>query len=152
MVDWSKQRYWEDVKEGEQVPGVLINITEERMVIAAAGNRDFNPHQFVEAIAHQHGAPHIFANNVFIQSMWERCIREYIGMGGWVKKVGPFRIRTFNMAGDAVTTKGTVKRKWQENGQNLVELEVWSEKQNGTVCVGPGPVLVTLPTRAQAPR
>jgi hypothetical protein len=43
-------------------------------------------------------------------------------------------------------TKGKVARKWKDNGQNFVELEIVSENDRG-VSVGPGPVLVTLPSR-----
>lgn len=52
----------------------------------------------------------------------------------------------FNQAGVTVTTKGTVKQKYQENGENLIELEVWSENDRG-VSVGPGPVVVAVSLR-----
>ena len=146
MADWSKQIYFEDVNEGDEVPAVSFNMTVQRLVIEAGGNRDFNPIHHNTRIAQAQGAPEMYANNVFVQSMWERCVREYIGLDGMVKKVGPFRMRVFNTVGEHVTTKGTVKRKYQENGQNLVELEIWSEHSKG-ISVGPGPVLVTLPSK-----
>jgi hypothetical protein len=46
-----------------------------------------------------------------------------------------------------VVTKGTVKRKWVENGEHLVELEIVSEHSRG-ISVGPGPVVVSLPSRS----
>jgi hypothetical protein len=78
--------------------------------------------------------------------MWERTVREYIGLGGRLKKTGPFRMKIFNTVGETVVTKGSVKRKWQEGGENLVELEIWCEHSRG-VSVGPGPVVVSLPSR-----
>ena len=147
MADWSNQRYFEDVQEGDTVPSVTYNMTVQRLVIEAGGNRDFNPIHHNTRIAQGQGAPEMYANNVFVQSMWERCVRDYIGLDGRVKKVGPFRMRVFNTVGESVVTQGTVKRKWQESGENLVELEIWSEHSKG-VSVGPGPVLVTLPSRA----
>jgi hypothetical protein len=89
----------------------------------------------------------MYANNVFIQGMWERTVREYIGLGGRFKKTGPFRMRIFNNVGETVVTKGTVKRKWVENGEHLVELEIVSEHSRG-ISVGPGPVVVSLPSRS----
>ena len=88
----------------------------------------------------------MYANNVFCQAMWERTVREWMGLDGRIKKVGPFRMRVFNTVGEAVKTSGEVKRKWQEGGKNLVELEVKSEHSKG-VSVGPGPVIVSLPAR-----
>lgn len=148
MADWSKQRYFEDVKEGDEVPPVSVNLTVQRLVIEAGGNRDFAPIHHNTRIAQSQGAPEMYANNVFIQGMWNRTVQEFVGLGGRIKKVGPFRMRVFNTVGMSVVTKGTVKRKWRENGENLVELEVWCENPRG-VSVGPGPVVVTLPSRGQ---
>jgi hypothetical protein len=112
----------------------------------AGANRDFQPIHHNTEISQAQGAPEMYANNVFIQGMWERTVREFIGLDGRIRKIGPFRMRIFNTVGMAVGTKGTVKRKWRENGENLVELEIWSENPQGT-SVGPGPVVVTLPSR-----
>ena len=146
MADWTTQHYFEDVKEGDDVPSVNFDLTVQRLVIEAGANRDFNPIHHNSRIAVNQGAPEMYANNVFIQGMWNRTVEEFIGLGGRIKKVGPFRMRIFNTVGSTVVTKGTVKRKWQEKGENLVELEIWCENPRG-VSVGPGPVLVSLPSR-----
>jgi hypothetical protein len=88
----------------------------------------------------------MFCNNFFLQGMWERTVREYIGLRGVIRKIGPFRMRIFNPAGDTVVVKGSVLRKFQQDGQNLVELKIWSENSRG-ISVGPGSVLVMLPSR-----
>lgn len=149
-TDWSKQRYYEDVEVGDEVPPVTIHLTVQRLVIEAGANRAFPPIHHNTEVAQALGAPEMFANNGFIQAMWERTYREFIGLDGVVKKVGPFRIQTFNTAGDSVVTPGVVKRKWQENGENLVELEMWCENSKG-ISVGPGPVLVALPSKPRQP-
>ena len=116
-------------------------------MVAAGGNRAFGGIHHNTEVAQATGAPEMYAGNGFIQAMWERVYREFIGLDGMVKKVGPYRIRTFNIVGESVVTPGSVKRKWQENGENLVELEMWTENANG-VTVGPGPVVVTLPSKS----
>lgn len=146
VIDWSQQRYFEDVHEGDEVPPVIFNMTVYRLVVEAGGNRDFEPIHHNTPYSQASGAPDMYANNVFIQGMWERTVREYIGVGGRLKKTGPFRMKIFNTIGETVVTKGTVKRKWQEQGEHYVELEIWSEHSKG-VSVGPGPVVVTLPSR-----
>lgn len=147
--DWREQLYWEDVREGDEVPPVPFIISVQRLVIEAGANRDFNPIHHDTVLTQRTGVQEMYANNGFIQGMWERCIREYIGIHGKIKKVGPYRIRNFNEAGMTATTLGRVVRKYQEDGKNLVELEVWTENdRNGrTVSVGPGPVIVELPSR-----
>lgn len=146
MVDWSKQRYWEDVTEGDELDPIEFPLTVHRLVVEAGANRDFAQiHHNTEATL-KTGAPEMYANNVFIQGWWERTTREFIGLDGRIKKVGPFRMKIFNVVGETSTMKGKVVRKWQEGGDNLVELELWTESPKG-VSVGPGPVTVTLPSR-----
>ena len=137
MADWSKQIYWDDVKEGDEVAPVEFNVTLQRLIITAGGNRDFNQVHHNDRIALAQGAPEAYANNGFVQGMWERTVREYMGLGGRVKRVGPFRMRIFNTIGSHVVTKGTVKRKWQEDGENLVDLDLKNENSRvGTTVVG----------------
>lgn len=144
--DWSTQLFFEDVKEGDDVPKVAFPITIQRLVMEAGANRDFNGLHHNREIARSNGAPDMFCNNFFLQGMWERTVREYIGLRGIIRKIGPFRMRIFNPVGDTVVVKGNVLRKLQQDGQNLVELKMWSENSRGT-SVGPGPVLVMLPSR-----
>ncbi len=145
-IDWDFQRYFEDINEGDVVPPVVTNVTVQRLVIEAGANRDFTPIHHNTEIAQGQGAPEMYANNVFIQGMWERVVREYIGLAGTIRKVGPFRMRIFNPVGENVVTRGTVARKWQAEGQNFLELQVQSEHSGG-VSVGPGPVVVTIPSK-----
>ena len=146
-VDWSSQRYYEDATVGDEVPAVTMHMTVQRLVIEAGANRDFSPHHHNTELCQSENIPEMFMNNGFVQAMWERTYQEYIGLGGRVKKVGPFRMRVFNTVTDSIVTTGVVKRKWQADGENLVELEMWSENSKG-VSVGPGPVLVALPSKS----
>ncbi len=143
-VDWSKQRTYDDVKVGDAITPVTIHMSVQRLVYAAGANRDHNPIHHNDELAQAQRAPAMFANNGFIQMMWERAYREFFGVDGVITKVGPFRMRIFNIVGDPVVVRGTVKRKWQDKGKNYVELEMWSENSKG-ISVGPGPVVGTLP-------
>ncbi len=145
-ADWDRQRTFDEINEGDAVPPVVTNITVQRLVIEAGANRDFTPIHHNTEIAQGQGAPEMYANNVFIQGMWERTVREFIGLAGTIRKVGPFRMRIFNPVGEQVVTQGTVVRKWQADGENFVELEIRSEHSGG-VSVGPGPVVVTVPSK-----
>jgi hypothetical protein len=145
-VDWSLQRYVEEVAVGDEIPPLAIHLTIARLVVEAGGNLDFSRVHHNAAVAHAAGAPDMYANNVFIQGWWERAVREYIGLAGRVRRVGPLRMRVFNTVGETVVTRGVVRRVWEEDGEHLVELEMRSEISRG-VSVGPGPVVVSLPSR-----
>lgn len=145
-MDWSTQRYWEDVSEGDEVPPIDFPLSVYRLVVEAGANRDFNSIHHNTEYARKTGAPEMYANTIFLQGMWERTVREFIGLGGVMKSLKGFRMKIFNTAGDTVITKGVVKRKWQEEGEGFAELLVWSENSKG-ISVGPGMVVVSLPQR-----
>lgn len=138
------QRAWEDVKEGDALPTLQFPLTVYRLVMAAGANRDFNAIHHNSEYAKASGAPEMYANNLFLQGMWERAVREYIGMGGVIRKLSGFRMKVFNTVGDTVVVKGQVLRKWLENGVGHVEFEIRSENAQG-VSVGPGRIVATLP-------
>jgi acyl dehydratase len=145
-VDWSRQRYWEDVTEGQALPPVRYPLSVYRLVMAAGSNRDFNSIHHNGDWAQATGAPDMYANVVFLHGMWERCVREFIGVAGQIRQVSGFRMGSFNTAGDVVTVRGTVSRAWTEAGEGLAELRLESRNSRG-VSVGPGTVTATLPRR-----
>lgn len=140
------QRHWEDVVEGEVLAETAFPLTLHRLVVAAGANRDFNGIHHNSNVACASGAKEAYANNVFLQGMWERSVRGYIGNAGTIARWGPFAMSSFNYVGDSVVTRGLVRRKWQEGGRHWVELEMRCENGRG-ISVAPGPVVVTLPTR-----
>jgi hypothetical protein len=88
----------------------------------------------------------MYANTLFLLGMWERTVREYIGLDGRIRRIAGARMRSFNTVGDEVTVRGRVAAKRLDEEVGVVELEVWTENRNG-ISVGPGTVTVTLPLR-----
>ncbi|TWI53981.1 acyl dehydratase [Halalkalibacter nanhaiisediminis] len=143
-----QRRYWEDVQIGDEIPSLHFPLSVARLVMAAGANRDFNSIHHNSEYAKQTGAPEMYANIIFLYGMWERTVRNFIGLSGTIKSVKEFRMKVFNTVGETVMTKGIVKKKWHENNESLVELEVWSEN-SGNITVGPGQVVITLPKKNQ---
>ena len=146
-MDWSAQRYWDDVAEGDDVSPVEFPLTVYRLVVEAGANRDFNAIHHNSEIARTSGAPEMYANTGFLLGMWERAIREFAGLDGSVRRITGFRMRRFNIVGQTVVVRGRVAGKRREDGDAVVELELWSEV-DGEVTVGPGTVTVALPERS----
>ena len=138
------QRYWEDVQEGDALEPLAFPPTLYRLVVAAGANRDFNAIHHNSEYAKASGAPEIYANTLFLQGMWERAVREYIGLAGTIHTLSGFRMNSFNCVGDTVTVQGNVKRKWRDNDRHLLEITLWSSNSQG-VSVGPGAMVVGLP-------
>jgi acyl dehydratase len=147
-LDWSSQRCWEDVEEGQEVAAVAFPISVYRLVVEAGANRDFNSIHHNSEFARASGAPDMYANTGFLLGMWERTVREFIGLGGSIRRIAGFRMRRFNTVGQTVMVRGSVKSKRREGASALLELEIWSEV-DGAVTVGPGTVTVAIPVRGR---
>ncbi len=145
-VDWGEQRHWEEVHEGDELAPVSFPLSVYRLVVAAGANRDFNAIHHNSEYAKASGAPEMYANTTFLLGMWERAVREFVGCRGRIRAITGFRMTSFNVAGATVTVKGRVERVRLDGDTGLVDLQVWSENDDG-VSVGPGAVTVSLPRR-----
>lgn len=148
------QRYWDDVSEGEPIASIAFPLSLYRLIVEAGANRDFNSIHHNSEYARQTGAPEAYANTLFLQGMWERTVREFIGDAGTIRSLSGFRMRSFNLAGDAPVVEGRVSRLWLDPGHPAVgfaELTLQTRNRDN-VSVGPGTVVVTLPRSATSPR
>ena len=140
-----QQRYWDDVREGDELGGYSLELTATRIVLHVSGSQDWNPLHHDVAHARSAGHPNIFVNTGFTTACFGRLLSDYAGERGWVKKLS-MQMRRMNHPGDVLAMKGRVVRKYEEGGERLVDLEVWVE--NGRIGVtSPGTATVRLPAR-----
>jgi len=140
MAEWNNQIFFEDVLLDAELESVSIPLTLQRMVMEAGANRDLSSIHHDDKAAVATGAPGVYMNTFFIMGVIERLLRQWMGLEGQIKKIGPMRMKVFNCVGDTILFKGKVREKIEENG--LVVLDVWSETRNGesvsaeaTVCL-----------------
>ncbi len=74
-----------------------------------------------------------------------QLVTDWMGDDGALKKLSG-QIRHPNIIGDVSVLKGRVSRKYVQNGERLVGLEIWVENQSGLV-TAPGTAVVRLPAR-----
>jgi acyl dehydratase len=133
---------WEDVREGEALPGFSLELTPTRMVLQVSGTQDFYPIHHDRDFARSAGHADIFANTAFIRGCLCRVLTDWIGRDGFVKSLG-FQMRKPNLLGDTVAARGRVAKK---GADGRVDVEVWLETaQEGTTV--PGHATVILPRR-----
>ena len=143
----AEQMYFEDVKEGQELAPIKIAPDKQQLVKFAAGSGDFNPLHFDENFP-MLGAMGLKENIVhgrFKYAQVGRLVFQFAGYKGRVKKFG-VSYRGMDMLNKEITAKGVVTAKRQEGGENLVELDVWTENADGQKTT-PGTALVALPSR-----
>jgi acyl dehydratase len=139
----SAQRHWEDVEDGEELPGFSLALDMTRMVLQVSGTQDFYPVHHDPGFARDAGHEAIFLNTAFIRGCLCRVLTDWIGREGFVKKLG-FQMRRPNFLGETITACGRVTAK---GPGGVVDLEVWVETPAGGVTV-PGTATVILPRRS----
>jgi len=141
----STQVYWDDVVEGQELPGCSLPLDPLRVHLQSSGSQDFHRQHNDEEFALKQGTPHLFMNTGFTQAALARVVLEWMGDEGLLKKFR-MEMRKMHHPGDTLSVKAKVARKWEEDGEALVECEVWAENEREGVAT-PGKVVVALPKR-----
>ena len=138
-------RYWEDVAEGEELPPLskgTYTVTElflfsygvcgtRRSTRAALGDRIESLQRFdTDAVKSQRSMPGQFDYGPQRVCWLIQNATDWMGDDGILKKLVT-QVRHPNLVGDTNTIKGTVNRKYEENGEFLVDLDMAVENQSG---------------------
>jgi len=79
--------------------------------------------------AKANGARDIFVNTMFYQGLLGRYVTDWGGPESFPRKLG-FDMRATNCPGDTLTLRGKVTKKYQQDGQKLVDLDVRVDNQS----------------------
>ena len=139
------QVYFEDVQEGQEIPVLTEKCTSQRLVMWAAGSGDFYQIHYDKDFAQGTGLPDRITHGALKHALLGRFLHEWVGDRGRVKKVA-CQYRGMDIVNEDVICHGVVKRKYQEGGENLVELDIWTETPQGQKTT-PGTGVVALPLR-----
>jgi hypothetical protein len=101
---------------------------------------------FEDAIARLAGIPYAFQIGKFGEMLLTHVVTNWIGDDGFVKMID-FQIRRINIMGDMNRMKGNVTRKYADNGEHLVDLDIRAENQDGKLIIK-GTATVQLISRA----
>ena len=139
------QPYFEDIAEGQEIPKLSLPCDSQRLVQWAAGSGDYYQIHYDKDFAQATGLPERIVHGALKHALLGRLLHEWVGHAGHVRRVA-CSYRGMDMIDKDVICKGVIKAKRQENGENLVDLEVWTEDPDGNKTT-PGTATVELPAR-----
>jgi len=129
-----KKLYFEDVKEGDELPSFTVeNLTRTDFVKYAGSSGDFNPIHHDQTFAEVSGNPTVFAMGMMNAGILSRLVADYAGLENLRKYRVRFATRVW--PGDSVTCKGKVTKKAVENGEKIIEGEIAALNQKGEVAI-----------------
>lgn len=142
------QVYYEDVIEGANIPQ-LVKGPYSVMNLAKFGAMigDFYPTHYDHKWATEvDRVPSVVVYGLQISTHLSQLLTDWVSPEGMLKRFGN-RNRTQLYVGESMILKGKVVKKYRQEGENLVDCEVWGEKPDGKIVVE-GYATVSLPSRS----
>ena len=141
-----EQIYFEDISAGYEIPTVVREKVLLYDNVRFAGAIDnYVAYFYDEAFAKDIGMTGVWVASPQLGAYMISAITKWIGEWGTLKKLS-IRNTMPTYVGDAIIFKGKVTKKYIEEGENYVDLDVSLENQRGEV-TNPGKAVVTLPSR-----
>ena len=133
---------WDAIKEGEALPPLDKNPGVTQLVKYAAGSGDFNPlhHDYSFPQSKQIGS--IIVHGRFKYASLGELVSNWLGHSGRIQKLS-CQYRGMDMPNQPIRCKGVVKRKWEEGGKKLAQLDIWTENAKGEKTT-PGEAIVAF--------
>src|SRR5437867_9322596 len=139
-------RFFEDVREGEEIPPFVVEtLTRTDLVRYAGASGDFNPIHHDEEFARMAGNPTVFGHGMLTAGFVAKCITDVVG----VENLRHYKVRFASRVwpGDAISCKGRITKKYEQDGEKRIDGEVVALTQKGEVAVT-GNFTAALPSRA----
>lgn len=141
----AEQVYFEDVKDGDEITKLVKNCSTQQLVMWAAGSGDFYQIHYDRDFAQANGLKGLIVHGSLKHAFLGQMLHDWAGKGGRIKKFG-CQYRGMDVPTQDIACRGVVTARRQQDGENLVELEVWTENPEGQK-TSPGTATVALPSR-----
>jgi len=123
-----KIRY-DDVAEGDAAPEFSHELGRTDLVMYAGASGDFNPMHTDEVAARAAGLPSVFGHGMFTMGLLAKAVTDYVGVGNL--RLYKVRFTKQTWPGEVLTTHVRVAKKYEDDGERLVDLECEVVNQNG---------------------
>ena len=137
--------YYEDVVVGGEVTTLVKQPTTRQLVMWAGASGDYNPIHYDKDFAQSRGLPGVVVHGQLAGCFLGQMVTDWIGEQGRLRKL-TLTYRGMNFPGETLICKGTVTKKYIEDGQHFVVCSLWTENPKGEKTVT-GTAVVTLPSR-----
>jgi acyl dehydratase len=142
----SKQIYFEDVEPGFEIPPLEKDPTTQQLVKYAGASGDFYQIHYDKDFAIKNNLPGVILHGALKNAFLGQLMTDFAGELGWLRKLS-VQYRGMDQPGNKVLCKGKVVKKYVQNGEHLVDCEIWLENAKGEKTT-PGSATVILPSRA----
>ena len=128
-----------------ELPTLVKNPTTRQLVQYAGASGDYYEIHYDKDFAQGTGLDNVIIHGALKNAFLGQLVTGWIGSQGTLKRLG-CQYRGMDEPGTPITAKGTITKKYEQDGERLVDCDIWlenSESQKTT----PGTATVALPSR-----
>ena len=140
--------YYEDVSAGDELPVLKKNATTQQLVMYAGASDDYYQIHYDTEFAAKAGHKSVIIHGALKSAWLAQLVTDWSGPSGTLTAFN-VAYRAIDYPNDDISCKGTVTGKRIEDGQNLVDCDIWLENGEGQSTT-PGSATVALPSRKSA--
>ena len=111
----------------------------------AGASGDYYQIHYDQGFAKNNDLDDVILHGALKNAFLGHLVTKWMGPDGDLKRLA-CQYRGMDIPGTPVTAKGVVTKKYQEQGANLVDCDIWLENEKGEKTT-PGSATVALPTR-----
>ena len=141
----AEQVFWEDVTEGMDLPSLVKHPTTRQLVQYAGASGDYYQIHYDKDFAQGTGLEEVIIHGALKNAFLGQLMTQWMGPMGVLRRLS-CQYRGMDSPGNPISAKGTVTRKYEQDGQHLVDCDIWLENQE-TQKTTPGTATVALPSR-----
>lgn len=137
-----------EVRAGDALPEMTIEVTATRIAAGAIATRDFMPVHHDRDYANSQGAPDIFMNILSSNAYCSRYLTDWAGAEAMVRRLA-IRLGVPAFPGSTLTFSGTVTAVTRAGHEQVVEVDLRAATELGDHLTGDA--VLTLPVPAEGP-
>ncbi len=136
---------WADVKVGDELPELVIELTPTVIISTAIASRDYQDVHHDRDLAHKKGSKDIFMNILSSNGFVGRYVTDWAGPNAILKRVA-IRLGAPNYPYDQMRLTGRVESVERIDGEGIVELSIRGANSLGDHVKGR--IRLSLPSQA----
>ncbi|OEC01411.1 dehydratase [Lysinibacillus sphaericus] len=134
---------FKELQQGQKLePLVKPAVTKVQLVKYAGASGDFNPLHTDDAFAQSIGMPGVIAHGMLVMGFLGQYVMELAGTSATLTNFN-MRFGAMTRPGDEITCLASVKKIYQEQAKQFVDLDLYAEKAPGKI-VGFGEATLQL--------
>lgn len=139
-------KYWNDIKPGDAINKITMDVPFEKVILDAAATQDFFPGHHNPEYAKNQGQKTIYLNTMAIEGFIDRVATDWAGPHTFIR-MRQMQMKSSIYAGDTMSGEGEVKKCYKdEKGRHLVDVSILISTQDGPRV--PATMTLELPTKA----